>query len=252
MDYKINCRLVNILLDENNEFANKYCSVLVGNYDCNTLLEDYFVNKNMRTIKIDHNNQSICFTNQTELLSFYNQNNKKTELYHEEVHIHCNNLLHFDHLVNYLYQSKYSTYVDEVTNLPHYDKVNTNNFHEYELMMEPMTNEVATTKSLINLLSKNTDETIFRAIAIYFGKLVNNNSEINSELIHKLNSIYENNVTNANYGFFSDTIGNQLLNIDMDDYSHESKMVGIPSERLNIDHNIYDGTPNNEEDTITI
>ena len=69
-----------------------------------------------------------------------------------------------------------------------------------------MTNEVATTKSLLNLISKNNDETIFRAIAIHFGKLVNNSSEIDSELIHKLNDIYYKYVESSDYSLFSEEI----------------------------------------------
>lgn len=120
MNKKINCQLVNILLNMNNEFSNKYCSVSSGNYDYEILLEDNFINKDMRSIKVDNGNQSICFTNQKNPVSFYNQSTRKNDTYYEEIHIHCNNLDEFDTLVNYLYKSDYKDVIDEVDNIPHY------------------------------------------------------------------------------------------------------------------------------------
>lgn len=240
MNNKINCQLINILLNKDNTFANKYTSITSGSFDYDNLLENYFENKDMRSIKIDNDTQSICFTNQNSMINIYNSENKKREEYYEEVHIHCNDLSMFDNFVKYLKSSDYKNVVNDKGGIPHSDAININNLKNCELVMEPMTNEVATTKSLLNLLSKNSDETIFRAIAIHFGKLVDRNSYINFELIHKLNDIYKKDVEGTDYGFFSDEISNKFLNIYNDENSFETKVARIPSQSFEVqnDHHI--------------
>ncbi len=248
MKNKLSCQLVNILLDKDNQFSNKYTSVISGNFDYETLLNDYYVGKDMRSIKIDNNTQSICFTNQNNLISIYNSDTRKSEQYYEEVHIHCNSLTMFESFVNYLKSSEFSNAVNDTGDIPHYESININNLKNCELVMEPMTNEVANTKSLLNLLSKNTDETIFRAIAIHFGNLVNNNSEIDFDLIHKLNDIYEKNVEGSKYLFFSNDISNRFLNIHKDENEHESMVARIPSQNYQEEDNniIYSSGDNYE------
>lgn len=240
MNNKINCQLINILLNKDNTFANKYTSITSGSFDYDNLLENYFENKDMRSIKIDNDTQSICFTNQNSMINIYNSENKKREEYYEEVHIHCNDLSMFDNFVKYLKSSDYKNVVNDKGGIPHFDAININNLKNCELVMEPMTNEVATTKSLLNLLSKNSDETIFRAIAIHFGKLVDRNSDINFELIHKLNDIYKKDVEGTDYGFFSDEISNKFLNIYNDENSYETKIARVPSQSFEVqsDHHI--------------
>ena len=62
------------------------------------------------------------------------------------------------------------------------------------------------------LLSQKTDEEIFRAIAIHYGKIINNSDEINMDLVQNLNQIYE---TCTSYSlFFSKDIANKILNIN--------------------------------------
>ena len=242
MDKKLNCQLINILLTNNNEFANKYTSIISGNFDYETLLNDYYKNKEMRSIRIDNNTQSICFTNQNNMMSIYNSETRQTESYYEEVHIHCNSLAMFNNFTNYLKNSEYKNVVSDSGGIPHSDSIKIENLKKCELVMEPMTNEVATTRSLLNLLSKNSDETIFRAVAIYFGKLINKPSDIDYDLIQKLNNIYEKNIVGNENSIFSENVSNQLLNLDNDDYSHETRIAKIPSKNFNIEsenHIVY-------------
>lgn len=250
MNNKLNCQLINILLDKDNQFADKYTSIISGNFDYETLLNDYYESKEMRSIKVDNDTQSICFTNQNGMMNIYNSETRKNESYYEEVHIHCNDLSMFDKFVKYLRDSKYHNILNETGGIPHSESININNLKNCELVMEPMTNEVATTKSLLNLLSKNSDETIFRAVAIHFGKLVNRNSEIDYELIHKLNNIYQNNVDGNECSFFSEEISNKFLNLFNDDYSHESRMAKIPSKNFEMsdgdDHHIIYNMDNDD------
>jgi hypothetical protein len=239
MSKKINCQLMNILLNENNEFSGKYCCVSSGNYEYDSLMKDYFINKNMRLIKVDNNNQSLCFTNQKELISFYNQDTKKNEQYYEEIHIHCNELYSFDEFINFLYKSEYSDVIDETDSIPHYDLISKGNFKEYELIMEPMTNEVVATKSLLNLLSQRSDETIFRALAIHFGKLVDRPSEIDINLVHILNEIYQKEIKDNSNLFFSNDISNKLLNIVEQENNYQRKLSQLPSENIKIENKKY-------------
>ena len=232
MNNKINCQLINILLDKDNKFVNKYTSIVNGTFEYERLLEDYFNTKEMRSIKIDNDTQSICFTNQNRMINIYNLDTKKNESYYEEIHIHCNNLAIFDDFVRYLKNSKYSNVVNDIGGIPHYESININNLKNCELIIEPMTNEVDTTKSLLNLLSKNNDETIFRAIATHFGKLVDKNSDINFDLVHKLNNIYKKNVEYNDFGFFSNDVSHQLLNIYNDDYSSERRILRENSKKF--------------------
>lgn len=232
MDKRINCQLINILLNENNEFANKYCTVFSGNYEYDSLIEDYFVNKNMRSIKIDRNNQSVCFTNQKEMISFYNQSTRQNDQYYEEIHLHCNDLSNFDRFLEYLYKSEYYDIIDEVDAIPHYEIISKGKFKDYELIMEPMTNEVMTTRNLLNILSQKSDETIFRALAIHFCDLVNHSSEIDINLIHKLNDIYQHEVKNNETLFFSNNISDRLINIYDDINVYQQKISQIPSQNL--------------------
>ena len=242
MNNKLNCQLINILLTKNNEFANKYTSIISGNFDYETLLNDYFKDKQMRSIKIDNNIQSICFTNQNSMVNIYDSNKRQNESYYEEIHIHCNNLTMFNNFCSYLKNSEYKDIVNDIDGIPHSDVIKIENLKNCELVMEPMTNEVATTKSLVNLLSKNSDETIFRAIAIHFGKLVNKPSDIDYDLIQTLNNIYEKNIVGNENSIFSENVSNQLLNLDNDDYSHETRIAKIPSKNFNIEsenHIVY-------------
>ena len=55
MNNKLSCQLVNILLDKDNQFSNKYTSIISGNFDYETLLNDYFKGKDMKSIKVDNN-----------------------------------------------------------------------------------------------------------------------------------------------------------------------------------------------------
>ena len=241
MDNKLSCQLITILLDKDNHFSNKYTSIVSCNIDYQTLLNDYFIGKDMRTIKIDNDTQSICFTNQNGLININNSATRKTESYYEEVHIHCNDLKMFESFVDYLKKSEYSNNVDDTSGIPHYESINIENLKDCELVMEPMTNQVATTKSLLNILSKNNDETIFRAIAIHFGQLVNKTSDIDFELVHELNNIYQKNVEGSDYGFFSEDISNKLLNIYEDENSYQSKIGSLPSYNTKfIDDTEYD------------
>ncbi len=239
MNNKLNCQLVNILLDKNNTFSNKYTSIISGDLDYDMLLNDYYNNKDMRTIMIDNNTQSICFTNQKELVSVYNSETKRYDQYYEEVHIHCNNLSMFEKFTDYLKVSKYKDAIDETSNIPHYDSINISNLKNCELVMEPMTNEVTKTKGLLNLLEKNSDETIFRAISIHFGNLVSNNNKINFELIHKLNSIYKKYVENNDYSFFSKELSDKFLNFYNDENSHETKISNDSFQNSKTNDNKY-------------
>ena len=229
---KVNCQIVNILLDDNNAFTKKYTAFSNGSYEYENILEDYFVNKGMRSIKIDDDNQSICFTNAKEKISFFNPITKKDEAYFEEVHIHCNDLYHFDNFVNYLYQSKFSNCISDVDSIPYHNEILKNGLKNCELVMEPMTNEVSTTKTLVNLLSQRSDETIFRALAIHFGKLVDNSKDIDSELIHRLNDIYQSNVVDNDNLFFSPEISDKLINIHTDEKSNRIEIGDAPSNRI--------------------
>ena len=229
---KVNCQIVNILLNDNNEFTKKYTAFSNGSYEYENILEDYFVNKGMRSIKIDDDNQSICFTNAKEKISFFNPITKKDEAYFEEVHIHCNDLYHFDSFVNYLYSSEFSNCIDVVESIPHHNDILRDGLKDFELVMEPMTNEVSTTKTLVNLLSQRSDETIFRALAIHFGKLVNNTKDIDSELVHKLNSIYQKNVVDNDDLFFSPDISDKLININTNEKSNRMEIGDAPSNRM--------------------
>ncbi|MDO5569787.1 MAG: hypothetical protein Q4G04_06805 [bacterium] len=233
MSEKINCQIIDILLNQSNEFTNKYCSVMFGNYDINDLLENNYINKNMSSIKIDNSNQSVCFTGQKEPVSFYNQDSKKSETYYEEIHIHCNNLENFDNLVNCLYRSNYRNLIDEVSKVPHYEAIEKSNFKNYELVLEPMTNELTSTRSLLNILSQRSNDTIFRALAIYTAKLVDKTSDVDIDLIHKLNHIYKTKIVNKENGFFSKEIFNNLLNINRDEKDYQSKTVLPDSEIVN-------------------
>lgn len=248
MNNKLNCQLINILLDKDNQFVRKYTSIISGNFDYENILNDYFINKEMRSIKINNDTQSICFTNQNGMISIYNPETRKNDTYYEEVHIHCNNLKMFDSFVKYLKDSEYENIIDDTGEIPHSESINIKNLKECELIMEPMTNEVATTKSLLNLLSKNSDETIFRAVAIHFGKLIDEKSDLNSNLIHKLNDIYHQKVEGSDYSFFSDEISNSFLNLHNDEYSHETRVVNYPSNKLNIEDDDYKFTYSLEEE----
>ena len=225
MKGKTNLQIIDILLNQNNEFSNKYCSIMFGDYDVDDLLESNFINKNMSAIKIDNSNQSICFTGQKEPVFFYNQESKKREIYYEEIHIHCNDLERFDDLVNSLYCSDYRNIIDEVSKVPHYEVLEKNNFKNYELVMEPMTNELTSTRSLLNILSQKSDDTIFRALAIHIGKLAKNTLDVDIDLIHKLNQIYKTKVVNKENSFFSKEVFNNLLNINIDEKDNYSKTV---------------------------
>jgi len=248
MNNKLNCQLINILLNKNNEFANKYTSIISGNFDYETLLNDYFKNKEMRSIKIDNNTQSLCFTNQNNMINIYNSETRQNESYYEEIHIHCNNLNIFNSFCEYLKKSEYKDRVNDTDGIPHIESVKIENLKNCELVMEPMTNEVANTKSLVNLLSKNNDETIFRAIAIHFAKLVNKTSEIDYDLVQKLNSIYDKYVDGNEYSIFSEKISNQFLNFYNDENSYESKISKIPSKNINFDNDIIYTIENKEYD----
>ncbi len=238
MNNRIECQLVNILLNKDNVFVNKYTSIMSSCFNYETLLDNYFKDKNMRTIKVDKDTQSICFTNQNDLINIYNSSTKKNEEYYEEIHIHCNDLGMFNNFINYLKDSEYRKSYSEDGNIPHAKSISIEELKNSELVMEPMTNEVETTKSLLNTLSKNSDETIFRAIAIHFAKLVDKTNEIDFELIDKLNNIYRQDVVSSDYSFFSNNISNKFLNLYNDEKSFETKVTDYPSKNFN--ENIYE------------
>lgn len=242
---KVNCQIVNILLNDNNEFTKKYTSFSNGSFEYENIIEDYFENKGMRSIKIDNNNQSICFGNAKEKITFFNPNTKNDESYFEEVHIHCNDLYHYDSFVDYLYSSKLSGCIDEVDSIPHHNDILREGLKNCELVMEPMTNEVSTTKTLVNILSQRSDETIFRALAIHFCGLVDNIKDIDSDLIHNLDDIFHSNVVDNEDIFFSSEIADKLINIGSDEKANQFKMKDAPSNRMNIETNYT--FPNNDK-----
>ena len=236
MNQKVNCQVFNILLDGNGNFTNKYSSVVSGNYDFDALLEDYYESKDMGLIQYDSNKQSICFSNSKKAISFFN--GRDQEKYYEEVHIHCNSLFDFDNIIKYLQANNYD--IHETNTLPHFKEVYKDNFKNYELMISPITDEVSATKNLINILSKKSPELIFRALAIRFGELVDNPNEINNNLIHTLDNIYNKHIAYNKNIVFSENISNKLLAISTNEDSHN----------LNIVNNIYDMDKN--EDTYNI
>lgn len=233
---KVDCQIVNILLNDNNEFTNKYTSFVNGSFDEDSILNDYYIEKGMNSIKIDFTNQSICFSNPNEKISIYNSSSRKNEYYYEEVHIHCNDLYHFDNFVNYLNSSEFT--VHEVDSIPHYDIIK-NNLKNSELVMFPMTNEVSNTRSLVTLLNQRSDETVFRALVIYFCKLVNNVSEIDSDLIRKLNTIYQDNVVSNENLFFASSIANKLININNTDKKYNTRISNLPSQNIDLQNEDY-------------
>lgn len=239
MNRKLKCQLITILLDKDNEFSKKYTSVLTSDIDYDYLMEEYFENKNMRLIKVDHQNQSICFTSQKSPVSFFNQSTHKNEMLYEEVHIHCNDLYHFDRFVNYLIEDGYMSVIDETDKIPHHDVIKKGDINKYELIMAPMTNEVSATKNLLNILSQRSDETIFRALAIHFGKLLNHASEINIDLIHQLDEIYQSNIVNNKDSIFSSEIGRKLLNIYNTENNHEEKIQKSFTENILLQNSDY-------------
>lgn len=105
--------------------------------------------------------------------------------------------------------------------------------------MEPMTNEVMATRSLLNILSQKSKETIFRALAIHFCELVDRPSEVNINLVHNLNEIYKSNVVDNEDLFFSEEISNKLLNILNEENTYQSRVSKIPSQNMNFKSNEY-------------
>ena len=101
--------------------------------------------------------------------------------------------------------------------------------------MGQMTNEIATTKTLVNILSKRSDETIFRALAIHFGKLASNSSDINIDLIHKLNKLYQDEVVNKYNSIFSTPVADRIKNILTEEKSNRMLISDMPSNK---DYNI--------------
>ena len=225
MNQKVNCQVFNILLDGNGNFTNKYSSVVSGNYDFDILLEDYYESKEMRLIQYDSNKQSICFSKPEKSIVFLNSNGQ--EEYFEEIHIHCNSLSDFDNFIKYLKNNNYN--IKETGMLPHYKEVYEDNFKNYELMIAPITDEVSATKSLINILSKKDPELIFRALAICFGELVDNPNEINNNLIHTLDNIYNNHIAYNKNFVFSEDITNMLLAVSRDEANHNLNIINNKS-----------------------
>lgn len=236
---KINCQIISILLNDNNECANKYTGFINGNFNFDNIVDDYFKNKGMKAIKVDRKNQSVCFTNANDKITFFNQKNRKNESYYEEIHIHCNDLYHFDKFVDLLSKSELNHFISEVDVIPHFNFVK-NDLSKSELVMVPMTNEVSATKSLLTLLSQRSDETIFRTIAIHFGKLVNNINEVDSELIHKLNKIYQDYVVDDKNVFFSSKVSDKIIGINRDEKEYSTIITKAPSENIDIEDNQYD------------
>lgn len=218
----LDCQLITILLDENKSFSNKYTNIRTDKIEYSTIIKDYCDNKNMQKIIIDYNLQSLCFTDQKEKISL--ANNIK-DRYYEEVHIHINNIKEFDEFVKFLLKTNYDKINEEENKIPHIENVNIQNLNRSELVLGPITNEVSVTQKLLNELSNHKDETIFRALAIHFGKLVNEEVEVDYNLVNKLDFIYQNNVENNDCAFFSEDISNKLLNILNDDNSYEVKQI---------------------------
>lgn len=245
MNSKVNCQIVNLLLNDNNEFTNQYTSFISGSVAYDIVIEDYFKSKGMQSIKIDNVNQSICFCNPISKVMLYNQNTRRSESYYEEVFIHCNDLYHFDAFVDYLFHSDLSKYINEVETLPHFNTIK-DGLKNSELITEPMTNEVDATKSLVRLLSERSDETIFRALTIHFCNLVDTPKDIDSDLIHNLNEIYQKNVVENDDIFFSSDISNKLINLCNAKECHNMRMNQIPLNKVSI--NDYDVILNNERD----
>ena len=218
-NYKINCQLVILLLNNNNEYSNKYTTYINNNLDFMNILDEYYESKDMRTIMIDKNNQSICFSNPDVKVSYYDRASNKAEVYTEEVHIHCNDLEDFDRFANYLYSTEeFKNSLVDTCPLPHYEFLK--KLNESELVIEPMTNEKDITRSLVNYLAQKDNETIFRAIAIHFCNLIDNPRDIDTNLVHRLNDIYKNSVMNNNELFFSSSIANQIISTIEKEDSH--------------------------------
>ena len=246
MNYKINCQLVILLLNNNNEYSNKYTTYINNNLDFMNILDEYYESKDMRTIMIDKNNQSICFSNPDVKVSYYDKASNKVEVYTEEVHIHCNDLEDFDRFVNYLYSAEeFKNSLVDTSPLPHYEFLK--KLNESELVIEPMTNEKDITRSLVNYLAQKDDETVFRAMAIRFCKLVDNSRNIDSDLIHKLNKIYQNDVINNNELFFSSDIANKILSTieKEEDYTITRHML---NNNIDLNNNVLEYTKSESEE----
>ena len=211
MNEKIKCQIVSLLLDEELKLTEKYNVAVTSQYDFETIMKEYYLSKGMTSIRIDSNLQSVCFTSQKEPIQIYNINSKKIETYYEEVHISCANLKEYIAFKDFL-NANYKEVVHETNNLPNQQVISKNEFLNYKLLMEPMNTEVDSTKKLVFLLSQKTDEEIFRAIAIHYGKIINNSDEINMDLVQNLNQIYESCTSDSL--FFSKEIANKILNIN--------------------------------------
>ncbi len=211
MNEKIKCQIVSLLLDEELKLTEKYNVAVTSQHDFETIMKEYYLSKGMTSIRIDSNLQSVCFTSQKEPIQIYNINSKKIETYYEEVHISCANLKEFIAFKDFL-NANYKEVVHETNNLPNQQVISKNEFLNYKLLMEPMNTEVDSTKKLVFLLSQKSDEEIFHAIAIHYGKIINNNDEINMDLVQSLNQIYESCTSDSL--FFSKEIANKILNIN--------------------------------------
>lgn len=240
MDNKINIQIIDILLNDNRDFTNKYYSISNNYYNYDNLLTDYFKNKNMNSIMIDNNNQSICFTNQKYPVSIYNRQNKKTDEYYEEIHLHSNNLDEFDEFVDYLHNSEYSSKIQEMNKLPHSESLTIEKFKDYELVLSPMTNEVTNTKSLMKIFNNYSNESIFRAVAIHFAELLDNYNQIDIDLVRKLNNIYKSETLDKGDCIFSNNIFNRLINLSNTlNEEHKSNSIQSNLNSYNIDSDEY-------------
>lgn len=248
-DNKINCHIIDLLLNKDYEVTKKIATIANGNYYCSSLLDDYFYNKGMASIQIDSTNQSVCFTSQKFLVPIYNQASRKNEEYHEEIHIHINDLNEYDNFKEYLYRSEYSDIIAEVDKVPHYDSIYKDKLQDYELVIAPMTDEVSATKNLVNILAQRSDETIFRALTIHFCNLIDKTSDIDIDLVRRLNNIYQEDVVDNEGLFFSDEVANKLENFYVSEKDYSRNMVKIPSENIKLQNKNYSIDINEAEKT---
>ncbi len=188
----------------------------------------------MRSIKVNDADQSICFTNQENMIELFNKKDRYSQKYYEEIHIHCNDLYNFEEFVKSLESSAYSKFVEHVHYLPHQKEVYQDDIQNYELIVQQTTNELATTKKLKNILKQYSDETIFRAIALHFGEIVENENEINIDLIRSLNDIYYKKVQDEEDLFFSKKVANSLKNILEDEKTTNLNISTDYSDDLNL------------------
>ena len=211
MNEKVKCQIVSLLLNDESQLTENYNGAITSQFDFQTIMEEYYLAKGMNSIRIDPNLQAICFTSQKEPIQIYNINTKHVETYYEEIHISCANLKEFMAFKDFL-EKNYNENVYVTNKIPNQQVISSNKFLDYKLVMEPINTEVNSTKKLVSLLSQKSDEEIFRAIAIHYGKMVDNINEIDMDLVQSLNQLY--NSCSPDSLFFSKEIADKIVNMN--------------------------------------